>query len=118
MDENAVVAGTDTEPDTDAAAVAGVWVVYMIRSDDERLYTGVTNHIERRWHQHSSGQGAKFFRGRKPQALVFVEGGHTRSSALRREAAIKKLRRVDKLVLISNQKQTAGPCEGMPAVKD
>lgn len=112
MDENAVFADADTNP-----AVADNWVVYMIRSDDERLYTGVTNHLERRWRQHSSGQGAKFFRGRKPQALVFVESGHSRSSALRREAAIKKLRRVDKLALIADEKQTAGPCEGMPAAK-
>ncbi|MET0379964.1 MAG: GIY-YIG nuclease family protein [Spongiibacteraceae bacterium] len=97
----------------------GDWAVYIIQSDDERLYTGVTNNLERRWQQHSSGRGAKFFRGRKPQALVFVELGHSRASALRREAAIKKLRRVDKLTLIAAEKQTADPLqfEAVPAAK-
>lgn len=77
------------------------WLVYIIRADDERLYTGVTNDLERRWQQHNSGRGAKFFRGRKPQALVFVERGHDRASALRREAAIKQLPRAAKLALIA-----------------
>lgn len=80
---------------------ASDWLVYIIRADDQRLYTGVTNDLDRRWQQHGSGRGAKFFRGRKPQALVFVERGHDRASALRREAAIKQLPRAAKLALIA-----------------
>lgn len=104
MDEKAAFTDADPDRDTDAA-VADDWVVYIIQSDDARLYTGITNNIERRWRQHSCGQGAKFFRGRKPQALVFVESGHNRASALRREAAIKKLRRVEKLALLLVEKK-------------
>ncbi|HSB96337.1 MAG TPA: GIY-YIG nuclease family protein [Spongiibacteraceae bacterium] len=77
------------------------WVVYIIRTDDDLLYTGITTDLARRWQQHSQQRaGAKFFRGRKPAALVYVEKGHDRSSASRREAAIKQLARSAKELLL------------------
>lgn len=83
------------------------WLVYIIGCDDGLLYTGITNDMARRWREHAgSRQGAKFFRGRKPEQLLYVESGHDRSSASRREAAIKRLTRVAKLALLvaeSNQ---------------
>ena len=81
------------------------WSVYIIRCSDGSLYTGITNDLERRVQQHASKQGAKYFRGRRPQALVYVEDGHDRSSASQREAQIKKLTRPAKerlLVSASN----------------
>ena len=72
----------------------------MIRCSDETLYTGITNNLERRWQQHASQRGARYFRGRTPVEIVYLEPGHDRSSASRREAAIKKLQRVDKELLI------------------
>ncbi|HHJ81295.1 MAG TPA: GIY-YIG nuclease family protein [Candidatus Tenderia electrophaga] len=78
------------------------WLVYIILCSDNTLYTGITNNIERRMQQHASRQGAKYFRGRRPQQLVHLEDGHDRSSASQREAAIKKLKRVDKEVLIKS----------------
>ncbi|BFM15956.1 hypothetical protein R50073_21390 [Maricurvus nonylphenolicus] len=81
------------------------WQVYIIESTDGRLYTGITTDVERRWQEHLSGnKGAKFFRGRSPKALRFVEPGHDRSSASKREAAIKKLSRAQKLELIEASK--------------
>jgi len=77
------------------------WVVYIIRADDDLLYTGITTDLARRWRQHSQQRGgAKFFRGRKPAALVYIEKGHDRSSASRREAAIKQLARPAKELLL------------------
>jgi len=77
------------------------WSVYIIRCDDDSLYTGVTTDVERRFREHREHpRGAKFFNGRKPLEVVYREGGHTRSSACRREAAIKKLSREGKLRLI------------------
>ena len=77
------------------------WSVYIIRCDDESLYTGVSTDVERRFREHlEHSRGAKFFNGRKPLEVVYREGGHTRSSACRREAAIKKLSRQGKLRLI------------------
>ncbi len=76
----------------------------MIESSDGRLYTGITTDMTRRWQDHSQGRnGAKFFRGRKPTHLRFLEAGHDRSSASKREAAIKKLTRPSKLLLIAEQ---------------
>lgn len=76
------------------------WLVYMIESSDGSLYTGITTDIGRRFEEHRSGRrGAKYFNGRRPQTLVFLEGGHTRSTASRREAAIKAMNRVDKIKL-------------------
>lgn len=74
----------------------------MIRCSDETLYTGITNDLQRRWRQHQGRQGAKYFRGRQPVAVVYLEPGHDRSSASRREAAIKKLQRMDKERLIGS----------------
>ncbi len=76
----------------------------MILCSDNSLYTGISNDVERRLLQHASQRGARYFRGREPQHLVYREGGHDRSSASRREAAIKKLRRSDKVRLIRSEK--------------
>jgi putative endonuclease len=76
------------------------WQVYIIRCSDRSLYTGITNNVERRWRQHGGVRGAKYFRGRKPVAIVYLEAGHSRSTASRREAAIKKLSRPQKERLI------------------
>jgi putative endonuclease len=76
------------------------WRVYIILCSDASLYTGITNDIERRWQQHATQRGARYFRGRVPLELVYLESGHTRSSASRQEAAIKKLTRAGKERLI------------------
>ena len=84
------------------------WQVYIIRCSDGTLYTGITVDIERRLAQHGSSAGAKYFRGRRPEAVVYLEGGHDRSSASRREARIKQLSRMDKLRLIGSPANEAG----------
>jgi len=78
------------------------WTVYIIRCDDDTLYTGVTTDLERRFREHRDLRcGAKYFNGRKPLEVVYSESDHDRSSACQREAAIKKLSREEKLNLIS-----------------
>jgi len=80
------------------------WTVYIIRCSDDSLYTGVTTNLERRFREHSgSARGAKYFGGRKPVEIVYREDDHSRSSACKREAAIKKLDRGQKLRLIREQ---------------
>ncbi len=78
------------------------WQVYIIHCSDGSLYTGITTDVERRLAQHGAGRGARYFRGRDPERLVYLEGGHDRSSASRREAAIKQLQREDKWRLIES----------------
>lgn len=79
------------------------WQVYMILCSDNSLYTGISNDVERRMQEHGGQRGARYFRGRQPQQLVYLEGGHDRSSASRREAAIKKLQRAQKVRLIQSE---------------
>ncbi len=85
------------------------WSVYIILCGDASLYTGITNNIDRRMTQHATGRGAKYFNGRAPGPLVYLETGHSRSSASRREAAIKKLRRADKAYLIDSDSNELKP---------
>lgn len=74
--------------------------VYMLRCKDGSLYTGWTNDLEHRLAMHNSGRGAKYTRGRGPLELVYSEELPDKEAALRRECAIKKLRREQKLVLL------------------
>ena len=74
--------------------------VYMLRCNDGSLYTGWTNDLEHRLAMHSSGRGAKYTRGRGPLELVYSEELPDKEAALRRECAIKKLRREQKLALL------------------
>lgn len=75
----------------------------MIRTQSAQLYTGITTDIQRRWQQHLSGRGgARYFRAHRPQALCFLEQHLDRSSASKREAAIKKLSKADKEFMLAN----------------
>jgi len=76
--------------------------VYMLRCKDGSLYTGWTNDLEHRLAMHSSGRGAKYTRGRGPLELVYSEELPDKEAALRRECAIKKLRREQKLALLQS----------------
>lgn len=79
------------------------WSVYIIESDDNSYYTGITTDVERRFEEHSTSPlGAKFFNGRTPIKIVYQEGGHTRSTASKREAEIKKLSRSQKQDLLAS----------------
>lgn len=76
--------------------------VYMLRCKDGSLYTGWTNDLEHRLAMHNSGRGAKYTRGRGPLVLVYSEELPDKEAALRRECAIKKLRREQKLALFQS----------------
>ncbi len=78
----------------------GCWV-YILRCADNTLYTGVAADVEKRVEQHNAGTGAKYTRGRGPVQPVYRELCPNRPAALRREAAIKKLTRAQKLRLIA-----------------
>ena len=80
------------------------WYVYIIRASDESLYTGITTDVERRFNEHCAGpKRARFFHGRQPLEVVYTEVQPDRSSALKREAAIKGLTRGLKLELIGQR---------------
>ena len=74
--------------------------VYILRCGDDSLYTGWTNNLEKRVKAHSNGKGAKYTKARLPIELVYFEEFEDKIEAMRREYAIKKLTRKEKLLLI------------------
>lgn len=76
--------------------------VYILKCADETLYTGYTNNICKRIKTHNDGKGAKYTRGRLPVVCVYFETFDSKSEALSREHAIKKLPRSKKESLILN----------------
>ena len=78
------------------------WQVYILLCSDGSLYTGISTDVKRRVAQHAAGTGAKYFRGRSPFQVVYLESGHDRSSASRREMAIKKMCLMEKRSLLKS----------------
>jgi putative endonuclease len=76
------------------------WCVYVLRCRDGSLYTGATNDLARRIARHAAGTAARYTRSRLPVRLVHAEPVEDRSAALRREAAVKRLTRAEKLALV------------------
>lgn len=76
------------------------WKVYMLRCSDGSLYTGITTNLEKRLKAHNTGTGSKYTRAHLPVTLAWSESATSESSAKKREAAIKKLSRQQKLSLI------------------
>ncbi|BDF58164.1 GIY-YIG domain-containing protein [Christensenellaceae bacterium] len=72
---------------------------YILRCADGTLYTGWTNDLNKRIELHNAGRGAKYTRSRRPVSLFYYESFVTREEAMRRECAIKRLSRKQKLAL-------------------
>ena len=80
-------------------------VTYILKCNDNSLYTGWTNDITHRLKMHNEGKGAKYTRGRGPVVLVYLEEFETKQEAMSREAKIKRLTRKEKLLLIETYQQ-------------
>ena len=78
------------------------WLVYLLRCSDGSLYTGITNDLPKRFKAHAAGKASKYTRSRLPVKLAYSELRRSRSAALKREAAIKRLRRTEKERLVGN----------------
>ncbi len=77
------------------------WYVYILKCSDGSLYTGITVDLDRRLDEHNnSKKGAKYTRARRPVQMMYSETYENRSLASKREAAIKKLSRSEKLTLL------------------
>lgn len=76
------------------------WIVYILRCSDNTFYTGITNDLHARIKKHNSGKGAKYTKMRRPVFLLYSENGYNKSTASKREWAIKKLSRKRKERLI------------------
>ena len=67
------------------------WTVYIVRCNDDSLYTGVAKSVLPRIAQHNAGAGAKYTRSRRPVTLVYSETLADQGTALRREFEIKRM---------------------------
>jgi len=76
------------------------WFLYIVRCKDKTLYTGITNDLERRIMLHQKGIASRYTRSRLPVKLLYQESCSSRSDALKKEHAIKKLERAEKVAYI------------------
>ncbi len=81
---------------------------YIVECADGSLYTGWTTDPERRVAQHNRGRGALYTRWRRPVKLRYLEELPDRSTAQKRENAIKRMRRDKKLQLVENYQEENG----------
>ncbi len=114
--------------DATNAVAQSRWWVYMILTDKNTLYTGITVDVARRFAEHQAlhngevgARGAKYFRSVKPIAVVYCEPAVNRAQASVREAALKKLTHMEKSQLIqrSNLPPIYSPADicGTPVAK-
>lgn len=76
--------------------------VYILQTENNTLYCGYTDNVEKRFQAHLEGKGAKYTRANKPVKLVWQKEFDSKSEALKEEYRIKhKLTRKQKLELIT-----------------
>ncbi|MCC4982941.1 GIY-YIG nuclease family protein [Klebsiella pneumoniae] len=79
------------------------WFLYLIRTADNRLYTGITTDVPRRFRQHQVGKGAKALRGKGDLQLAFSHEVGEHSLALRLEYRVKQLTKREKERLVAGE---------------
>lgn len=83
------------------------YFVYILECSDKTLYVGYTNNLEKRLYNHNNSKtGAHYTKIRRPVNLKYSESFETKSEALKRECALKKLSRFEKLNLFHFKKIT------------
>ncbi|AKX44425.1 hypothetical protein AKN87_04425 [Thiopseudomonas alkaliphila] len=90
-------------PSTNSSAPASAqqpWWVYLIRAENNALYCGISNNPQARLAKHQAGKGARFFALSPAVAMVYLEACADKSTALKRELAIKKLGKAAKEQLV------------------
>ena len=81
------------------------YYVYIVECADGSYYTGYTTDVQRRINEHNySIKSAKYTRSRRPVKLIHEEEYDTLSAALKREHAIKKLKKKQKKSLVESKK--------------
>jgi len=79
------------------------WFLYIVQCHDKTLYTGITTDISRRLKEHNAKKGAFYTKNKTPVKLVHQENMASQSQARKREAAIKRLTRQEKIELINSE---------------
>ena len=82
-----------------------MWILYIIKCNDNSLYTGITTDLQKRISKHLKGTGAKYTKAKGPFEIMYTEQHDDRSGASKREYHIKKLTHQKKLDLIANKSE-------------
>jgi len=85
--------------------MAKEWYAYVVRCNDDTLYTGCTNDLKKREILHNTGKGARYTRNRRPVRVVYTEEFTSKGKALSREYEIKQMTREEKEELIRSKKK-------------
>jgi putative endonuclease len=86
---------------------AAGWFVYLLECADGSLYTGIATDVQRRYAEHAAGKGARYTRSHPPARLLACFPHPDRSSALKAEAAIRKLGPTAKRALAATTRPAA-----------
>ncbi|OGZ06153.1 MAG: hypothetical protein A3C93_01335 [Candidatus Lloydbacteria bacterium RIFCSPHIGHO2_02_FULL_54_17] len=86
-----------------------MYFVYILKCADGSFYTGITTDLKRRFEEHKSGKGGRYTRAHGALRMLYREKQKDRSSALKREAAIKRWGRADKLALSRSRAHKPAP---------
>lgn len=78
------------------------YFTYILLTEQNTLYCGYTDDVEKRFQAHLEGKGAKYTHSHKPIKIVYQKEFETKSDAMKEERRIKKLSRFEKLKLINN----------------
>lgn len=73
------------------------YYTYVLLTENNTLYCGYTDDVEKRFEKHKSGKGAKYTRANKPVKVIYSAEFETKSEAMKEECRIKSLSREDKL---------------------
>lgn len=91
------------------------WYLYLVRAANGSLYCGISDNPQRRFAQHQSGKGARFFASSPAVALVYVERWPDKGEALRQERLVKRLRKSAKEHLVATYVPIDGVDESLSA---
>ncbi len=97
--ERHVVPGGQTHVTRHGSRAEDRWFCYLLECADGTFYAGITRALDRRLSMHNRGRASRYTRGRRPVTLVYAEPHRDRSSASRREIAVKKMSRAEKRAL-------------------
>ncbi|MGB1220799.1 MAG: GIY-YIG nuclease family protein [Alcanivoracaceae bacterium] len=101
---------TGAKPTAPGARVAATWFLYIVRSHDASLYTGITTDVARRLQEHAgagSKPGARYLRARKQLSLVYSVALGDRSLASKAEWRVKRLSKAAKETLVKQAPDAA-----------
>ncbi len=78
-----------------------MYFLYLLQCRDKSIYTGIATDVRRRFVEHRAGKGGHYTRAHGARKILYIERCGNRSDALKREAQVKRMKRIDKLKLIS-----------------